>query len=105
MPILEAARQVNYRQREWVVERLQSELEILKGRTVALLGLAFKPDTDDLRDAPALDIARRLIQRKVKVQAHDPVAISRAPTEHGDWGYATARLRSRRLPTRTHWCW
>jgi len=84
MPIVEAARQVNYRQREWVVERLQDELKILKGRTIALLGLAFKPDTDDLRDAPALDIARLLMQRKAKVQAHDPVA--RAQAEHGDPG-------------------
>jgi len=86
MPIVEAARQVNYRQREWVVERLQDELKILKGRTIALLGLAFKPDTDDLRDAPALDIARLLIQRKAKVQAHDPVALGRARAEYGDLG-------------------
>ncbi len=78
MPIVQAARQVNYRQREWVVEQLLGELKILKGRTVALLGLAFKPDTDDLRDAPALDIARRLIERKVKVKAHDPIALERA---------------------------
>ena len=62
--IVQAARQVNYRQRAWGVEQLLGELKILKGRTVALLGLAFKPDTDDLRDAPALDIARRLIERK-----------------------------------------
>jgi UDPglucose 6-dehydrogenase len=69
-----------------VVERLQGELKILKGRTIALLGLAFKPDTDDLRDAPALDIARLLIQRKAKVQAHDPVALVRAQVEHGGLG-------------------
>jgi len=43
-----------------------------------LNGIAFKPDTDDLRDAPALDIARRLIERKVKVKAHDPIALERA---------------------------
>ncbi|MDX2178187.1 MAG: UDP-glucose/GDP-mannose dehydrogenase family protein [Bryobacteraceae bacterium] len=78
MPIVKAARDTNYRQRELIVEQLLSALKILKGRTVGLLGLAFKPDTDDLRDAPALDIARRLIERGARVRAHDPVAISNA---------------------------
>jgi UDPglucose 6-dehydrogenase len=75
--IVKAARDMNRRQRERVVEKLLDELKILKGRTVALLGLAFKPDTDDLREAPALDIARKLIERGARVKAHDPVAMSR----------------------------
>ncbi|PKO17665.1 MAG: UDP-glucose 6-dehydrogenase [Chloroflexi bacterium HGW-Chloroflexi-10] len=75
MPIVAAARDVNYRLRDTVVENLQAELKILKGRTVTLLGLAFKPNTDDLRDAPSIDIAKKLIQRGAKVRAHDPVAI------------------------------
>lgn len=75
MPIVRAARQVNSRQREVVVEKLQEALKILKGRTVALLGLAFKPNTDDIRDAPSLDIARRLMERGARVRIHDPVAI------------------------------
>ncbi|MDW8091223.1 MAG: UDP-glucose/GDP-mannose dehydrogenase family protein [Meiothermus sp.] len=78
MPIVQAAREVNYRQRERMVEKLQRELKILKGRTIGLLGLAFKPNTDDLRDAPALDIARRLIERGAWVRAHDPVALENA---------------------------
>lgn len=86
MPIVQAARDVNYQQRTWVVERLQAELKILKGRTVALLGFAFKPNTDDLRDAPAIDISRNLIQRGVKVVAHDPVALENARRLYGDLG-------------------
>lgn len=82
MPIVEAARITNQRQRELVVERLLGELKILKGRTVGLLGLAFKPDTDDLREAPALDIARNLVARGCKVRVHDPVAMERFRTEH-----------------------
>ncbi|PZA06823.1 MULTISPECIES: UDP-glucose/GDP-mannose dehydrogenase family protein [unclassified Meiothermus] len=78
MPIVAAAREVNYRQRERIVEKLLAELKILKGRTVGLLGLAFKPHTDDLRDAPALDIARRLLERGVRVRVHDPVAMENA---------------------------
>ncbi len=86
MPIIEAARQVNQRQRERVVELLLSELKILKGRTVGLLGLAFKPDTDDLRDAPALDIGRLLAERGAKVRAHDPVALAKARQHFPDIG-------------------
>ncbi len=81
MPIVAAAREVNYRQRDRVLEKLLGSLKILKGRTVGLLGLAFKPQTDDLRDAPALDIARRLVERGAKVRAHDPIALERARRE------------------------
>src|SRR6478752_5335378 len=82
--IVKAARDMNRRQRERVVEKLLDELKILKGRTVALLGLAFKPDTDDLREAPALDIARKLIERGARVKAHDPVAMERFRKENAD---------------------
>jgi UDPglucose 6-dehydrogenase len=77
MPIVKAAREVNSRQRAIAVERLQDELRILKGRKIGLLGLAFKPNTDDLRDAPALDIANSLIARGARVKLHDPVATGR----------------------------
>jgi UDPglucose 6-dehydrogenase len=84
MPIVEAARQVNRRQRDLVVENLLAELRILKGRRIGLLGLAFKPNTDDLRDAPTLDIARRLIDHGGRVRLHDPVAMHRCRREQPD---------------------
>jgi UDPglucose 6-dehydrogenase len=84
MPIVTAARTINVRQRELVVEKLLDELRILKGRTIGLLGLAFKPLTDDLRDAPAVDIAHRLIERGARVKLHDPVAMGRFRKEHPD---------------------
>lgn len=77
MAIVKAARETNRRQRDRVVDKLLAELKILKGRTIGLLGLAFKPNTDDLRDAPALDIAKRLLERGACVKAHDPVAMDR----------------------------
>lgn len=77
MPIVSAARTVNQLQRRLVVDRLLDELRILKGRRIGLLGLAFKPDTDDLRDAPALDIARMLLERGARIRLHDPVAADR----------------------------
>src|SRR5450432_3845950 len=81
MPIVKAARDVNERQRKRIVEKLLGELKILKGRTIGLLGLAFKPFTDDLRDAPALDIAQRLAERGATVKVHDPVAMPRVKAE------------------------
>jgi UDPglucose 6-dehydrogenase len=82
MPIVHSAREVNRRQRERVVDKLLAELRILKGRTIGLLGLAFKPHTDDLREAPALDIARKLIERGARVKVHDPVAMERFKREY-----------------------
>jgi UDPglucose 6-dehydrogenase len=82
--LLEAALAVNRAQRQLVIQKLQEKLFILKGRTIALLGLAFKPDTDDLRDAPAIDIARKLLERGAVVRAHDPVAMDRFRQEHSD---------------------
>src|SRR5262249_29574153 len=55
-------------------KKLQSALKIIKGRTIGLLGLAFKPNTDDVRDAPSLDIAEYLIGLGAMVKAYDPVA-------------------------------
>lgn len=81
MPITQAAREVNFRQRARVVDLLMSELKILKGKKIGILGLAFKPFTDDLRDAPALDIGRRLMERGAKVVGYDPVAMERAQRE------------------------
>jgi UDPglucose 6-dehydrogenase len=84
MPIVKAAREINRRQRERIVEKLLHELKILKGRTIGLLGLAFKPNTDDLREAPAIEIARKLIERGARVRVCDPVAMDRFRREHRD---------------------
>jgi len=71
--ILQAARDVNHWQRELIVKKLRRRLHGLRGRRIGLLGLAFKPGTDDLRDAPAVDIATQLIHAGATVTAHDPV--------------------------------
>ena len=73
--LLRASLEVNSAQRQMVIQKLQERLYILKGRTIGLLGLAFKPDTDDLRDAPSLHIAERLLQMGARVRVHDPVAM------------------------------
>ncbi|MEB3285391.1 MAG: UDP-glucose/GDP-mannose dehydrogenase family protein [Candidatus Sericytochromatia bacterium] len=77
--LLRAVIDVNETQRQVPLLKLQQHLKSLKGRTVGLLGLAFKPDTDDLRDAPAMTLAAQLIKLGAAVRAYDPVASSRAP--------------------------
>jgi UDPglucose 6-dehydrogenase len=72
--ILDATVTVNERQRRQVVSKLQRDLHTLKGKRIALLGLAFKPDTDDIREAPSLEIARALDTRGARVVGYDPVA-------------------------------
>lgn len=70
-----AAEQINLRQREEVIKKLQSALKVLRGSTIALLGLAFKPGTDDLRDAPSITLVNRLIELGAHVKVFDPVAM------------------------------
>jgi len=72
--LLDAVRTVNAHQRMVVVRKLQERLKLIKGKTIALWGLAFKPGTDDLRDAPALQIAERLAEMGATVRAFDPEA-------------------------------
>jgi len=75
MPIVNAAVEVNNRQRTHVIDLLQKELKVLRGMTIGLLGLAFKGNTDDLRDSPALTLIEQLNDLGAVVRAHDPIAI------------------------------
>jgi UDPglucose 6-dehydrogenase len=72
--LLNAVIEVNELQKRRVVGKLQKHLGRLRGKTVALLGLAFKPNTDDLREAPSLVLASRLLAEGAQVRAWDPVA-------------------------------
>jgi UDPglucose 6-dehydrogenase len=77
--IVEAVIRVNEAQRERMLQKVVDVLDDqLVGRTVAVLGISFKPETDDIRDAPAIDIIRGLQERGVKVRAYDPEAMTAA---------------------------
>jgi UDPglucose 6-dehydrogenase len=76
MPIVEATDQVNVRQRQRFIERLLKALP--KISTIAVWGLSFKPKTDDMRDAPSIDVIEALVKAGHTVQAYDPVAMEQA---------------------------
>jgi UDPglucose 6-dehydrogenase len=77
-PILQAVYDVNELQREHAAELLLDAVRTIEDPIVAILGLAFKPNTDDVRGSPALAIAQRLLKEGVLVRAHDPFAIANA---------------------------
>lgn len=77
MPLVEAAVSVNREQRKVILEKLQSALKVIRGITVGVLGLSFKPDTDDLRNSPAMDVIQLLLEMGAGVKAYDPVAMDR----------------------------
>jgi len=76
--IVDAVIEVNRRQRLAMIPKIEKLLGELNGKTVAILGLAFKPETDDMREAPALDIIAALVERGATVRAYDPVAMTEA---------------------------
>ena len=76
--ILKAAEQVNKQRIDRYFEKVRKALWILKGKQIAVLGLAFKANTDDIRFAPALEVVRRLLEDGANVRACDPEAMDRA---------------------------
>jgi UDPglucose 6-dehydrogenase len=84
LEILESAHRVNERQKEVVADRIERHFGgRLHGRTVAIWGLAFKPGTDDTREAPALRVIDRLLHAGARVQVHDPAALSAVERLYG----------------------
>jgi UDPglucose 6-dehydrogenase len=76
--VVDAVVEVNQRQRKAMLPKIEKLVGDLKGKTVAVLGLAFKPETDDMREAPSVEIIRGLLERGAKVRAYDPVAMTEA---------------------------
>jgi UDPglucose 6-dehydrogenase len=79
--LLREVERINHARIERFIEKLTKELGVLRGKKVAVWGLAFKPDTDDVRFAPALSIIRQLLAEGAIVQAYDPQAMEKARRE------------------------
>jgi UDPglucose 6-dehydrogenase len=73
--LLHAVMDINTDQRRQIVRKLEQALGNLRGKTIGLLGLAFKPNTDDMREAPSTHIARMLRTAGARVRAYDPVSM------------------------------
>jgi len=75
--LLKAVKEINEQQKLSIVQKIEDALRVLKGKTIGVLGLAFKPNTDDIRFSPSLDIIAELIRRGAKVRAYDPKAMEK----------------------------
>src|SRR5207237_1202494 len=76
--LLHAVMDINREQRMLVIDLLREALDELPGRVIGLLGLSFKPNTDDMREAPSIDIAKVLLAAGAEVRAYDPAAVERS---------------------------
>lgn len=91
MPLLDAVIDTNLAQPERMLKKLASHFASLDGLHVTVLGLAFKEDTDDMRESPAIPIVRMLVERGAKVSAYDPIAMPAAkPLLPGNVRYAAS---------------
>lgn len=78
MEILSAALKANKNQLMWVIEKIKGVLQGAKNKTIAILGLSFKPNTDDIRESPAIAIIQELLREGAYIKAYDPYAIENA---------------------------
>jgi UDPglucose 6-dehydrogenase len=85
--MLKAAERVNKQRIDKYFEKIRKALWVVKGKRVAVLGLAFKANTDDIRFAPALEVIRRLLEEGAEVQASDPEAIARTKSQFPQVAY------------------
>jgi len=76
--IVDAVVEANERQRDAMIPKIEKLVGGLNGKTVGVLGLSFKPETDDMRESPATDIINEMVKRGATVKAYDPVAMSEA---------------------------
>lgn len=84
MQVIEAVEAVNERQKTIVCDKLQAMIGDVQGKTIALWGLSFKPETDDMREAPALAVIDRLLRDGATVRVFDPVAMEECRRRIGD---------------------
>ena len=84
MEVIEAVERVNEKQKSIVYDKIIKAVGSVKGKTIAILGLAFKPETDDMREAPALVVIDKLLKDSAKVRVFDPIAMDECKRRIGD---------------------
>lgn len=81
--LLKETQNINQKQREWFVEKVETVANGLKNKRIGVWGLSFKPNTDDIRESPAIEIVKSILARGSAVQAYDPAAINKAKDVFG----------------------
>lgn len=84
MEVIEAVERVNEKQKSIVYDKIIKALDSVKGRTIAIIGLSFKPETDDMREAPALVVIDKLLNDGAMVRVFDPIAMEECKRRIGD---------------------
>ena len=84
MEVIEAVERVNEKQKSIVYDKIIKATGDVKGKTIAIIGLSFKPETDDMREAPALVVIDKLLNDGVKVRVFDPIAMDECKRRIGD---------------------
>ena len=87
LDLLKDVQRINVTQKEHLMRKLQQELWVIEDKTVAVLGLAFKPGTDDIRESPSLYFVSQLLERKAKVRLWDPIAREKFAQVHPGLSY------------------
>jgi UDPglucose 6-dehydrogenase len=77
-PLLEAVNTINERQKKWLAEKMRRHFGDVSGKTIAIWGLAFKPNTDDMREAPSVDLIKELLASGARLRLFDPAATTKA---------------------------
>ncbi len=90
MPVVQAAWDVNENQKTRVIRQIQEALKVTNGVKIAFFGLTFKPNTDDVRNSPAVDLAKKLIDLGADVVFHDPVGLPNARSVYADEAFTFA---------------
>ena len=85
--LLKATQEINYGQRKHFVKKIEKSLWVVKDKTIGVLGLAFKPNTDDMRFAPSIDIIQALQKEGAKIKAYDPESMERSKEIFNDIEY------------------
>ncbi|MFZ5986186.1 MAG: UDP-glucose dehydrogenase family protein, partial [Bacillota bacterium] len=78
MLVVKAAHSINKLQRDYMISKIKNHLGDLHGKVIGVLGLAFKPETDDVRESPAVDVIKKLIENNVSIRVYDPIAMDNA---------------------------
>ena len=94
--LIKAVLEVNLRQRQIAVDKIEKALGDLKGKTIAILGLAFKQNTDDIRESPALDIIKILLQKEAIIKCYDPLAMENTKKLFSDLIYCSDEYETAR---------